>query len=128
MSSKTTVFLGLILTLWVRESLVAYPSLFFSEEEMEFIQTLSEKSSYNTPASKETIKLSAIVYLNKKNWVLWINDKIILPKNENSIYGFQIREVTPFEVQFFSSSRIFTLRPSQNYSIQDDKVLDEMEN
>ncbi|MBY0501807.1 MAG: hypothetical protein K2P93_07385 [Alphaproteobacteria bacterium] len=128
MSDKILIFFSAILTLWVRESLLAYPSLFFSEEEIESIHIKSEKRSNNICAVKETIMLSAIVYLDKENWTLWINDKIIHTKNEHSIHGFQIHKVTPSEVKFLSSSKTITLRPSQNYSVQDDKILDGMEN
>jgi hypothetical protein len=128
MSHRLLIFLTIITFLWGGERLLAYPSLFFSEEEIESIQTNVKKNYNNILAEKEIIKLSAIVYLNKENWTLWINDKIIHTKNGNSIYGFQIQEVTPSEVKFLSSSKTIILRPSQNYSVQDDKILDGMEN
>jgi hypothetical protein len=78
------------------EILLAHPSLFFTQEEIDSLSTQD-----NEP---EKLNLSAIVYLDKDHWSLWINDKVIRPENRDELPGFTIEEVTPFEVRLSSPS------------------------
>lgn len=100
-------FISLLFLWGSGEPLFAHPSLFFTQEE---IDSLSGQED-----GFKTLHLSAIVYLDKDHWSLWINDKVIRPQNKHALSGFKIEEVTPFEVKFSKtdSSESFILKPYQ---------------
>lgn len=91
------------------EPLFAHPSLFFTQEE---IQSLNNQGN-----ELKKLNLSAIVYIDKNHWSLWINNKVIRPENRHDLSGVKIEEVTPFEVKFSKtdSSESFILKPYQTY-------------
>ena len=97
------------------EALLAHPSLFFTQEEIDSLRGQEDNAL-------EKLNLSAIVYLDKDHWSLWINHKIIRPENRHDLSGFKIEDVTPFEVKFSSTDPLisppsfFTLRPHQSRS------------
>ena len=88
------------------KALQAHSSLFFTQEEIDFLDIQSD--------APEKLNLSAIVYLDKEHWSLWINDKVIRPTNLHDLSGFTVEEVTPFEIKVSPVSpetSSFTLRP-----------------
>lgn len=105
-----------VLSIWGSE-LIAYPSLFFTDEDIKAIQEgESDKTSHRLK-----LHLSALVYRDQNHWSLWVNHKIIRPETHRNIDGFHLERVRPHEVTFSWISRdsttpkTFTLRPPQTY-------------
>lgn len=111
-----------------KNNVCAYPSLFFTQDEMSLIQ---ENRTFEDSGK---LLLLAIVYCDRHHWSLWINHKIIRPENSSEIEGFQIEEVKPFEVTFSwypqdsKLKKTFTLRPHQAFIRREQKIIDVREN
>lgn len=121
---KTKVLLSFIFAFWFNE-LFAYPSLFYTDQDMEAIHEkgLDEKTR------SQRLYLSALIYLDQNHWCLWVNHKIMRPETSHSIDGFHLERVMPHEVTFSwipqdsTMPNTFTLRPSQTYVANEQKIV-----
>ena len=122
---KTKALLSVFFPLWGNE-LLAYPSLFFTDEE---IKAIHEKQLDEKPHSL-MLHLSALIYMDENNWCLWVNQKLIHPETCRDIDGFHLLSVMPHEVTFSwvpqdgTTPKTFTLRPSQTYITKDQNIVD----
>ncbi|OJW51045.1 MAG: hypothetical protein BGO67_11985 [Alphaproteobacteria bacterium 41-28] len=126
---KAKAFISVILSVWGNE-LFAYPSLFFTEED---IKSIREDQLDEQPHSLN-LHLSALLYIDQNHWSMWINHKIIRPETCHDIDGFHLEGVTAYGATFSRISseslipRTFTLRPFQTYIAREQKVVDEIKN
>lgn len=112
------IFFFLVPSLW------ASSSLFFTKDEINLIHSANKK----TAESSETLHLSAIIYVNKDHWSLWLNNKFIRPQQPLKIKGLQVEQVTPHKVKFIwrspasSNPLKFTLCPNQTFLLNEREV------
>ncbi len=111
---KTKALACVFLFAW-GNALLAYPSLFFTDEEIKCIhEEGKDKKAHNLK-----LHLSALIYRDENHWSLWVNHKIMCSEMHGGIDGFHLERVKPHEVTFSwipSDSLIpktFKLRPSQ---------------
>lgn len=122
MKSNLHLYTIIIFFLFIN-SLLAQPSLFFTEKEVRFIQKnifLNNKVK-ETGENSKILHLSSLIYIDESHWTLWLNDQILHATDSPQIDGFHIEKVTPFSVEFsylLPQSTIplkFTLCPHQIY-------------
>lgn len=110
---------GIVLLL--SPSLWAFPSLFFTKDEINVIHSIDKK----TEESSDMLHLSAIIYVNKDHWSLWLNHKLIQSNHPCFIDGLHIEHITPHTVTFSwnppnaSKPSKFTLRPNQRFLLKE---------
>ena len=112
-------------------NLLAQPSLFFTDQELKIIhETIFLKSKSNeTKTNYKVINLSAILYVDKNHWTLWLNDQVIHGVAPLPIAGFRIEKVTPHRVEFSwipshsTVRRRLTLRPRQVFLEKNDRII-----
>lgn len=109
-----------------RNILWAYPSLFFTDEEMRFIQQNMYSNILTRPfVQAETITLSAIVYIDENHWTLWVNNIALRPETAFGMENLEIVKVRPQNVTFLwapsntPTPQTFTLHPGQTYGLMD---------
>lgn len=112
-------------------SLLAHSSLFFTDSEIHLIRQnlLSQNKLNKTTSNSEELYLSAIVYIDGRNWTLWLNNRMIRSNDPYQIKGFRIESVTPFEVKFSWTAspstipKTFTLHPNQVFYGKERRVI-----
>jgi hypothetical protein len=116
-SMRTKSLWGILFSLW-GDVLFAHPSLFFTEED---IKAIRDKARGEKDDCLK-LHLSALIYMDKNHWCLWVNHKIIRPETRGDIDGFYLESVMPHKVTFSwtppesLTPKTFTLYPSQTYS------------
>jgi len=70
------------------------PSLFFTQEEVQYIR----KSTDEMKSSNKTLHLSGILFIDKTHWAVWINGKCFRPENQHELKNAKIDKVTSNQV------------------------------
>lgn len=119
------------LLFWEGNELSAFPSLFFTKEQ---ISSISQNIFIEDADAKEkvsrTLSLSSLVFVDNEQWSLWVNNTIICPNTPHRIVGLQVENVTPQTVKFSwtfpetATPITFTLQPHQTYLLDEQKVID----
>jgi hypothetical protein len=119
--------INIVLLFLFAPTLLAQPSLFFTENEIKLIH---QNMAFTHKLDKSyDLYLSSIVYVDEAHWTLWLNNQIIHATDPQQLEHFQIKRVTAFQVEFSwlpSHSTIplrFTLRPHQIYRGRENRVI-----
>lgn len=130
---KNRALLTILFLFWKNE-LQAYPSLFFTEEEvnsiLENLSRTQQTPSPNPLKNTERLFFSGITYFDNTHWILWINDKAINKKTLHKLAPFHVLKVKPNLVKFSwlppgtMVRKFFELHPGQTYDIGAQKVID----
>lgn len=89
------ILINILLNLFsfTNQCIVAHPSLFFKDQEVNHKNNNLEHTS-----NSENLKLRAILFLSDHQWSIWVENFVIHPENMDDITEFQIEKVTESSV------------------------------
>ena len=98
----------LLLFLYPFPLLAEFPSLFFTETEINLIKNkfLFQNKLEKIEITPENLYSSAILYVDNTHWTLWLNHQMVHASDPHPISGYHIEKVTPL-------AAVFSYLPSQ---------------